>query len=155
MSSSSSPAICRRSWRGPIARAPTSFAVSPVPAIPDIVHRYCKRPAAHRQSIENLIADLGFRTVHFEQMSFEDQVRVSAGASAMIGVHGAGLSNLVFARPGALVIELAPVFAGEQGLRPWYYQLASCNGKSYVGFDLRRQAVLADMQCHLPLLLSR
>ena len=39
--------------------------------------------------------------------TFEDQVRAFSSADCIVGVHGAALTNVVFARPGATLIEVS------------------------------------------------
>ena len=39
-------------------------------------------------------------------MSVRDQIDHFAAADAIVGLHGAGLTNLVFAKPGARVLEI-------------------------------------------------
>jgi len=47
----------------------------------------------------------GFATVRFEDHSFMEQVRLSATSKLMMGLHGAGLSNMLFMKAGGLVSE--------------------------------------------------
>jgi hypothetical protein len=44
----------------------------------------------------------------FEDLSFREQLKKSYHSSCMIGVHGNGLTNSIFMRPGSKVIELFP-----------------------------------------------
>jgi len=53
----------------------------------------------------------GFTRIDPGTMSVRDQIDHFAAAEAIIGVHGAALTNLVFARPGVRVLELfAPAY---------------------------------------------
>ena len=53
----------------------------------------------------------GFKVVCLEGCSFAEQVGLFASASVIVAMHGAGLTNLVFASPGTQVIELvAPTY---------------------------------------------
>lgn len=45
---------------------------------------------------------------YFEDLKFEEQVRNMQGADIVIGVHGAGLANLVFAKQGTFFLEIFP-----------------------------------------------
>ena len=56
--------------------------------------------------IERELARRGFRTTVLSEMSFADQVRSFSRARAIVGPHGAGLTNLIFAPPGAAVVEI-------------------------------------------------
>jgi Glycosyltransferase 61 len=47
-------------------------------------------------------------TVELEKMSFSDQVRLFSRAQLVIGIHGAGLANMVFCRPGTTLVEVDP-----------------------------------------------
>lgn len=65
-----------------------------------------RRPVANEDEVERAFADRGFDVVSLSGRPFEDQVRLFRDASIIAGPHGAGLSNIVFAAPGARVIEL-------------------------------------------------
>lgn len=56
--------------------------------------------------IEQELTRRGFRTVVLSEMSFADQVRCFSRARVIVGPHGAGLTNLIFAPPGAAVVEI-------------------------------------------------
>jgi capsular polysaccharide biosynthesis protein len=56
--------------------------------------------------LEAALAKRGFRTIVLSEMSFADQVRSFARARVIVGGHGAGLTNLIFASPGATVVEV-------------------------------------------------
>jgi len=62
----------------------------------------------------------GFDIADPGAMSVADQIRTFAEASVIVSAHGAALANLVFASPGATVVELFP--AGN--LVPDYWKLA-------------------------------
>lgn len=49
------------------------------------------------QDIEAVTRRFGFETVYAEDLPFEAQVELFASAQAVVGVHGAGLVNLLFA----------------------------------------------------------
>ncbi|MBP2316545.1 glycosyltransferase family 61 protein [Azospirillum soli] len=50
----------------------------------------------------------GFETVVPSHLPFAEQHRLFAEASVIVGPHGAGLTNMLFAPPGAAVVELWP-----------------------------------------------
>lgn len=66
--------------------------------------RRCENEAV----ISQIAARRGFVTVRLEELSFDDQASLFAGAEVVMGVHGAGFTNMLFAPPGALLIELHP-----------------------------------------------
>jgi capsular polysaccharide biosynthesis protein len=65
-----------------------------------------KRRLLNESDLEDCLRRRGFSIVSPESLSFADQAAVFASARVIVAPHGAGLANLVFARPGALVIEL-------------------------------------------------
>lgn len=71
-------------------------------------------PSANNRSVVNeaevtaLLTDRGFVGVDPGAMSVVDQIRTFATAELIVAPHGAALANLVFAAPGAAVIELFP-----------------------------------------------
>jgi capsular polysaccharide biosynthesis protein len=48
------------------------------------------------------------KEVYFEDMSFDEQMEISNESEIMIGVHGAGLTNLMFMKQESIVIEIDP-----------------------------------------------
>lgn len=73
---------------------------------------YVSRRLASKRRLENeaevfdVLRSYDFTIVDFEVESFEDQMRICASAKVLIGLHGAGLTNMMFMAPGSKVIEL-------------------------------------------------
>ncbi len=70
-----------------------------------------RRPGAHRclrneDDVVAALARLGFVAVRLEGLSLAAQIALFAGADAIVAPHGAGLANLVYARPGTVIVEL-------------------------------------------------
>jgi len=57
--------------------------------------------------LEAALKPLGFATFVAGEAPVTEQIRVFSRARAIVGAHGAGLTNLVFAPPGAFVLEIA------------------------------------------------
>ncbi|RMH11808.1 MAG: glycosyltransferase family 61 protein [Gammaproteobacteria bacterium] len=66
-----------------------------------------KRRVLNEDDVIEVLATYGFEAVQAEKMSFHDQVRLFAEARHIIGPHGAGLTNMMFARQ-CTVLELFP-----------------------------------------------
>ena len=66
-----------------------------------------QRVLVNESKLLNRLVSRGFRSIELSKLSFDEQVDLFAHAEAVIGVHGAGLSNLVFAPAGCHVIEIA------------------------------------------------
>ena len=76
---------------------------------------YISRRAANRRRIINedeitsVLNNLGFQIVYAEELSFQDQVKVLSRARYLVSNHGAGLTNMLFMKDGARVLELRHV----------------------------------------------
>jgi len=69
--------------------------------------------------------------IDFAAVPWEHQVRLAAAHDVMVSVHGNGLTNALWMRPGSLVIELF-----SPGAHHYDYQFyAELAGLSYAGFD--------------------
>ena len=73
----------------------------------------------------------GFEKLAFEHMDCHQQIQAMFDADAVIGVHGAGLANLLFARRETKVLEVNQPLDGGQSLRPWFYLLAHARRMPY------------------------
>jgi capsular polysaccharide biosynthesis protein len=63
--------------------------------------------ASHgRIEMERFLLQQSFEPVQLDHMPFRDQVDLFRSAAFVVGSHGAGLSNILFAPPGARVLEL-------------------------------------------------
>lgn len=88
------------------------------------------------RSVRGLINDAelwgGLQTrgfVRLEPTTWDDNVRTFAAADLIVGPHGAGLSNVIFAPSGGQLIEIVP---GDRPF-PFFYSAASSAGLSYHG----------------------
>jgi capsular polysaccharide biosynthesis protein len=78
---------------------------------------YAKRGNARRRrvleeaEVAAALEPLGFEAVELDGMSVREQVERFAGAEAIVGGHGAGLTNMLFSPAGATVVELFSPFA--------------------------------------------
>jgi len=103
------------------------------PDVPGTRRLYISRGDAPKRRLLNeaeIIAYLsarGFEIVLGSTLSFEDQVRLFHDADIVVGAHGAGLSNLLFASPQTRVLEL---FGTDYSLT-WYSLLAHSLGQKY------------------------
>jgi len=90
-----------------------------------------REQATHRKVVNEdelrntVLTEFGFRPVSIEDYPIKEQARMLSEASVVCGPHGAGLTNIVFCRPGTHVVEF---------LNP--------NDVSYVYWTLANQASL-------------
>jgi capsular polysaccharide biosynthesis protein len=68
----------------------------------------------------------GWKIIHSENLSLSDQIELFANAAWVAGVHGAGLSGMVWMNRGSRVTELGPI-----RFVPCYSRLASILAHNY------------------------
>lgn len=85
---------------GPAASAPSRLYISRADA--------ATRRLVNEAEIIARLQDFGFEALTLTGMTLAEQIRRFARAEMVVGPHGSGLTNLLFAPPGATVIELMP-----------------------------------------------
>jgi hypothetical protein len=85
--------------------------------------------------LHRIAAEHGFVPMHFETMDFYSQATAMFNAEAVIGVHGAGLANLLFGRGNLRVLEINRSIGGESLPRPWFYILAMARRQRYLALN--------------------
>ena len=91
----------------------------------------CFAPETERALMALLSRRGPVTTVDFAAVPWEQQVRMAAAHDVMVGVHGNGLTNLLWMRPGGLVLEFFP--AGAQHYD--YLFFAELCALDYFGFE--------------------
>jgi len=100
----------------------------------DRTNLYISRSTARRRKVSNeddvlrVLRRFGFRVFHPESCPFEEQVRTAAAARYLVSSHGAGLTNMLFMRPGSHVLELRHQ---SDDLSNCYFTMASALGLNY------------------------
>lgn len=70
-----------------------------------------RRKFSNEQDVEDVMHEYGVRAIVLESLTFSEQVHVFRQASAVISIHGSGLTNMAFCKPGTKIIEiLSPSF---------------------------------------------
>jgi capsular polysaccharide biosynthesis protein len=109
-------------YLSPLVCGLLEMLVAGIAADPD-ANLFVTRPAGPRRlADEDAVAAAagiaGFRVIDPRAMAFAAQVAAFKGARRIVGVMGAGLANIVFARPGTELFLLAP--AGMQDSFYWF-----------------------------------
>lgn len=86
-----------------------------------------RRYVSNETEVEQILSQFGFETVCLTNYSFKEQIKLFQGAEMVIGSHGAGLTNLVFAPAECVFIELIMEGVFTQA----YYQLAGIRKIKY------------------------
>lgn len=95
---------------------------------------YISRAKASKRRIVNedelfpFLEKENFEIHHFEDYSVEKQIKVMIEASHLVGIHGAGLTNMLYMRPGSKVFEFR--FRGDT-TNNCFFSLASELDHSY------------------------
>jgi hypothetical protein len=87
------------------------------------------RKVLNSESLRSLLSKHGFEFVTLAGLSFVEQKRLFSQASHVIGVHGAGLTNILFSSEKCRIIEILPPFVATSA----YWLLASSIGQNYSG----------------------
>lgn len=66
------------------------------------------RQIINEDEVIELVTSMGFSVLHARWDNHPEQLAAFGGASTIVGVHGAGLTNLLFARPDARILEIFP-----------------------------------------------
>ena len=138
---------CRRVFVPTHAAPPGHFREDVIRSIRDVIvaaygagsdpgadRLYISRSAARRRKVSNepevldRVHRFGFRVFHPESCPFQEQVRVASGARYMVSSHGAGLTNMLFMRPGSHVLELRHE---HDRVNNCYFTMASALGLHY------------------------
>jgi len=64
------------------------------------------RGVVNHADVAALLETRGFVTVSMDDLTLDEQAAMFAAADVVVGVHGAALANLVYARPGTHSVEL-------------------------------------------------
>ena len=86
-----------------------------------------KRRVANEPEVSDVVSKFNFEVIHFENMSFEDQVLLMQEAAVVIGVHGANLANILFMQPKCIVVEML----NANSVNPLYFRLSSYLNLAY------------------------
>lgn len=109
--------------------------------------RQLRRRLINEADIEPLLRQYGFETVYFEDMNFEEQVRLMAQTSVLVGMHGANLTNMMFMPLQATVVEITmgtrPIL-----FNPCYYYLADSMQLVYYNVPCRDNPSDAEHENH-------
>jgi len=87
------------------------------------------RPLVNEEQLEDMLrSGWNCRVVHMEDMSLAEQIEIVRQARIVVGPHGAGFTNMLFAPPRTPLIELLP----SQYRDPCYANLARVAGRLYL-----------------------
>jgi len=127
------PAYKASSWATDFLRSALPY----VSSAPRPTRVYLSRGDASRRKIVNdaelshALGARGFRTVYLSELTFLEQTSLLREASLVVGLHGAGLSHVVFMPSGGKVVEVFPSSYGTMSFWP----LAVAGGSTYYTYN--------------------
>jgi len=105
--------------------------------------RATKRRLMNEEQILPSLARHGFQVVCMEDLSLAEQIRLAAGSGIIAGLHGAGLTHMLWMPTGGRVLEIRP--RGD-AVNNCYYGLASDLGHAYYYALARKRSSLVTSQ---------
>lgn len=97
------PTLLNRCFDRLLANVPSSFAEMPKRLFIDR-RRSSLRKLVNEQQVMEALPD--FTPLELEALTINEQLQLFAQADIIVAPHGAGLTNIGFARPGTVVVEL-------------------------------------------------
>lgn len=94
------------------------------------------RRAINEKEVVGLLSRRGFLSTRLEDHTLYDQAACMSQVSMLVGVHGAGLTNMLFMPTGSTVVELLPAGADSA----LYCVLAGILGHRYICVECSRSA---------------
>ena len=101
-----------------------------------------QRPLDNENAVHELVESRGYKIIHMEDHTLPEQIEIAANATTIVAPHGAGLSNMIFARENCAIVELLP----DRYMTPLFKKLAmDCNHRySPILGQLTESKVAAD-----------
>ena len=96
-----------------------------------------RRRLANEAEIVSYLQGIGFTVVCLGDLAFAEQIELFRNVRVVIAPHGAGLTNMVFASPGATIIEIF----GDNYINGCYWALASLCGHRHAFLTTPAQAL--------------
>lgn len=91
-----------------------------------------RRKMMNEDDVSGMLSGYGFRSVDFEDFDFFQQVAILGKAKYLIGMHGAGLTNMLFMPQGGRVLEFhREIYSRNEFHSDVYWKLASALGHQY------------------------
>jgi hypothetical protein len=71
-----------------------------------VSRKHSKRSPKNEHEVETLFAERGFEIHYFENINIFEQIKICSSAKILAGIHGAGLSNMIWMSKGAKVLDI-------------------------------------------------
>tara|TARA_B100001057_G_scaffold125934_1_gene124766 strand:- start:8192 stop:9283 length:1092 start_codon:yes stop_codon:yes gene_type:complete len=94
------------------------------------------RTITNEMEVKKYLSSKGFEIIKLSDLSFSNQIDLFHNANTVVGLHGAGLSNILFCQPKTKIIELKPSHVG-----PMYQKLGEKLNLNYLNFTSDSQNI--------------
>ncbi len=94
------------------------------------------RKIINENEIKNFLESKGFEAIKLSFLTFTKQIELFHNADCVIGLHGAGLSNIMFCKPKTKIIEIKPTHVGNM-----YEKLGENLNLNYVNLTSQSQNI--------------
>lgn len=91
-----------------------------------VSRRRSSRSLQNEKKIEELLSAVGFDIIYAENLKYSQQVSIFSNARIIVGPHGAGMTNAIYAPAGAIILEVMPDFRINRCIE---WQSLVCNQK--------------------------
>ena len=108
-----------------------------------------QRYISNEDEVKKYLLKKNFILVKLHEIKFKEQIDLFYNAECIVGLHGAGLSNVVFCKSGTRVIELKSTYAG-----PMYESLAKKNDLNYTSMTVEAKQSSPNQQGHIHIPIS-
>jgi capsular polysaccharide biosynthesis protein len=71
-------------------------------------NRSNRRKITNEKDLINVLKKYKFKIIYSEKISFEKQIKIFSNTKYILGLHGAGLSNLIWMKKKSYLIEIKP-----------------------------------------------
>ena len=103
-----------------------------------------QRHISNEDEVKKYLLKKNFICVKLHEIKFKEQIDLFYNAECIVGIHGAGLSNVVFCKSGTKIIELQSSHAG-----PMYENLAKKNNLNYISIAVEAEQSSPNQQGYI------
>ncbi|MBK7706923.1 MAG: glycosyltransferase family 61 protein [Acidobacteria bacterium] len=115
------------------------------------------RYVLNEAELASLLKNNGFEILFGEDLSLAEQIEVFGKCSTLMGIHGAGLTNCIFMKPGGNVVELRKReknygywhLADSLGHKYYYYNGVPDSDASLIGHGCNLTISAADLESQI------
>lgn len=99
----------------------------------DIMNKRTFRDFANMEAYETRMRKLGYRVVNVSEIDPEEQFALWANTTDIVGIHGAGMMNMIMMPPGGNYTEIARMWPGGPYGANWCARCAVAAGHNVAG----------------------